>query len=198
MVKWVGGANEMRRFLYVFAPVFLLALFLGSFNLATRRPATVVERTPTNTPTREGIAQLDVNIPATAEPLSITPTRPSPTQTPSPTLPPTFVVQLLGPPPSSTFEKDDPVSFYWNWPQPLTKNQQFVLYLVAEHQEIRLETMDEPNVGKNYHLGIVLENLEPGNYYWQTRLEQINPPAILAESELRPLIIVARPQSQTN
>ena len=95
--------------------------------------------------------------------------RPTPTPnlipTPSPTyIPPHYsddtIIRLLGPPPDSTFAPSTTISFYWQWPLPLTTDQLFHVYLFVDEQATLLGTIREPNIGASYHLSVDLADVE--------------------------------------
>jgi hypothetical protein len=111
------------------------------------------------------------------------------------TIPPDTAVQLLGPPPESTFPINDTVSFYWHWPQPLAEDQRFALYLLADDQERLLGIVDEPNLGTSFRLsaspGEFVETT--GTIQWQVRLESELLEYPLTESKVRSIALIAAP-----
>lgn len=167
-----------RQQLYIVAPFLLLIFCLGSLNLGRLlvAPATdglvlTVTAVPPHTP-----AAIAATVGAT----------PTPTQPPATTIrqasatpytPPTYsdneLIQLLGPPPDSTFAPDATISFYWQWPLPLNEDQVFEVYLLAEDEETLLGTVYEPNVGDSYRLHVDMSAVKVTAvpFQWQVRLK---------------------------
>ncbi|RMG99564.1 MAG: hypothetical protein D6706_05265, partial [Chloroflexi bacterium] len=111
--------------------------------------------------------------------------------TPLPTLPPGAQIELLGPPPDTTWVGNQPVTFYWQWPYPLANNQQFVVVIQTNGEEQRLGAVDQPNLGTGYRLQAVLPT--NGELVWEVRLETKAALAPLISSERRILTIISPP-----
>lgn len=169
-----------KQILYTLLPLLLLLACLGLFNLLA-----MAERRAEATPSPTATVGDNRGAEATAIPNPTTPTSetnptPSaspitpPTAAPRPTVPATATIILLGPPPEAVFTLEDPITFYWQWTEPLPEAYVFRLYLEAGRREVMLGEAAEPNVGRGYRLRI-----HPGDYLtgsgtasWQVRLEE--------------------------
>ena len=193
-----------RKWLYIVAPFCLLLLCLGGINgvvwLRSRPLAPLlvtVTAVPAATPLSTRMAFPELS-PVPPQSTLI----PTPLPTPSPTYaPPSYskesIIRLLGPPPDTVFAASDSISFYWQWPLPLTPDQQFHIYLFDDGQTILLGTIAEPNIGDSYHLSVNLAdiNVRAGSVQWIVQLEtsyQIQP---LRSSESRFLTFLASSSS---
>ena len=155
-----------KRPFLIITPLLLLLLCLLSLNLGrwlntpsineTITTPIVISPTLISTPTL-----LPITLTQTPAP---TPHPTLPTPTPTDYAPPTFndddMIQLLGPPPDSTFNTDSTISFYWHWTLPLSADQFFEVYLITENEKISLGTVREPNLGNKYRLHITLKGRE--------------------------------------
>lgn len=124
-----------------------------------------------------------------------TPVTPSPAVTVD--LPAEAMIQLLGPPTESSFQLNDPISFYWNWPFTLGPDQRFAVYLRAGSDEWLLGTVEHNNLGSAFRLRAELMELvsQAAQYEWLVRLELLaerggDRPQVLRESETRPLLLL--------
>ena len=86
------------------------------------------------------------------------------------------------------------VTYRWNWPQPLTAEQQFVLYLHGSTDSIVLTTTQQASNGSLYSLDMPAYPAVTiaGLYEWQIQLESANRSVIVA-SERRPIQFAADP-----
>jgi hypothetical protein len=102
------------------------------------------------------------------------------------------IIQILGPPAGSTFAETAKISFYWQWPLPLTNDQAFKVYLVSEEQTVLLGTINEPNVGNSYRLQLRLEDMKinADTIHWLVHLETTHLDQPLRSSESRSLSIL--------
>jgi hypothetical protein len=194
--------HRKRQVLYIIAPLFLLLACLGLINLTAfveerPLPITPVPQTAVSTATPLIIEMDSTNQDSqvtvdNATPSAITPT---PAATPLVTLsppPPTTTIQLLGPPPDGTFSRSSTISFYWQWLPPLTEDQFFVLYLLADGQIIEAGTVNEANVGNNYRLHIPIGELveTADSLQWQIQLQASLTNTPLTTSETRQLFLI--------
>ncbi len=102
-------------------------------------------------------------------------------------------IQLLGPPPDSSFYLDDPLSAIWLWPLPRETGQQFAIYLVTDENEYLAGTVKDPSIGAfgyqlTYFPGDVVSS--EGTYHLQIRLQQIRPQVDLVSSVPRLLTFI--------
>ena len=93
-----------------------------------------------------------------------------------PTPPANAQIQLVGPPPDSSFYLDDPLSTIWTWPLPQETGQQFAVYLFSDENEFLAGTVKDPSLGAfgyqlTYFPGDVVDS--EGTYLLQIRLQQI-------------------------
>ena len=188
-----------RHFIHSFSPFFIVLICLGLINLSTymRNNATTtstVTITVTSTPTPIAVTTqvADHTSPTTFIPVipTIIPTITTAPYTP-PTFPPESTIQLLGPPSDSIFPTTTRLSFYWQWPHPLTEDQFFALYLITPNREQLIGTITEPNIGQNYRLHISLEDLTTPNtpYQWQIHLKSMFVAESLIISQQRPFTL---------
>ena len=191
-----------RKWLYVAAPFCWLLLCLGTINVAAWMRATqaaeplpvMITAVPTPIipppPTESGSKHISTMAQLTTTAII----SPSPSLTPY--APPFYDanehIQLLGPPPGSTFAQTAKISFYWQWPLPLTQDQYFNIYLFTEGETILLGTIDEPNVGEGYRLSVALEDvaITADTAYWFVQLETTQGEQPLRVSETRFLTIL--------
>lgn len=184
----------MKKYIYILAPTVLLILCLGLINLGpyllnkfSAQPAA----SPTASQTDAFADSGEFERLTTIEP-SITPTL-LPTSTPY--IPPKFpagtMIELLGPPPDSTFMISDTISLLWHWPRPLEEDQQLSAYLRFNGQEYLLGALGEPNIGNYYRVQFGAEKITGSTAAWQIRLEsRFAPQSLLVESETRQLNIL--------
>lgn len=101
------------------------------------------------------------------------------------------IIHLLGPPADSTFGNDAIISFYWQWPLPLSDDQFFELSLLTEGEKHVLGTVNEVNIGDSYRLhvdmGEVAETAVPQQ--WQVALKTSFAAQPLRTSEVRLLTL---------
>lgn len=115
-------------------------------------------------------------------------------QTPTPEVvlvtPQPIVVQ--GPPADSAFRLSDEVSFFWLWPAGVEDGNRFVVYLTGGNGPVLAGSITEMNLGTGYQLQIQPGEIvdQSGNYGWQVVLEGTESGAIIARSEIRPILIV--------
>jgi hypothetical protein len=191
----IQSISAKRGWLAIMTPFLLLVSCLVSLNLGQwfgSQPTDVVVGTATAVVT-----------PPTPTPTTSVPTiPPAPTTTTTPTpaptayVPPPFtdsdIIQLLGPPAESRFSATTTLSFYWQWPLPLTEEQFFVVYFLTEDNEIRVGTVGEPNIGDGYRLHVDIEALKltAVSLQWQVRLASDLTDEPLRVSEKRPLTLL--------
>lgn len=86
-----------------------------------------------------------------------------------------------------------PITYSWNWPQPLEANQRFIVYLYGGSTVVVAGNVAQPAAGSQYALQLpALDFLSrSGAYEWQVKLEQDG--FVLAESERRPIVFVDDP-----
>ena len=112
-----------------------------------------------------------------------------------PTLPANTEIQLIGPPPDSSFYLDDPISTIWTWPLPQEPGQQFSVYLVTGENEYLAGTVKEPSLGDfGYQLTYLPDDVvnSEGTYLLLIRLQQIRPQGDLVTSIPRTLTFLTR------
>jgi len=183
--------SRRRQIAYITAPFFLLLFVLIALNVLTHEDETVVV----------AIAETAVSEPATLATLP----PPTATITPVPTTsPPTAIpynppiydaetaVVLLGPPSDTIFRLQDTVVFYWDWPLPLTDDQQLTLYIQHDGQTTAIASLNEPNLGTTYRTSLPLINLlsDATAIQWQIRLESSFADTPLTTSEIRAITIL--------
>ena len=197
-----GEDNQIsRKWLYIVAPFCWLLLCLGSINVAAwlrTRPSKPSFVTETAVP-------MPTPLPTTVEPTTLeniaSATQPTATAILSPTatpyVPPLYeadeIIQLLGPPSGSTFAESADISFFWQWPLPLTEDQQFNVYLFTEEQIALLGAIHEPNLGTSYRLQVSLKDvgITADTLYWLVQLETTQRNQPLRTSEVRTFTILA-------
>ncbi|MCP4425023.1 MAG: hypothetical protein GY803_11055 [Chloroflexi bacterium] len=188
--------SRRKKIIYTLIPLFALILCFGSINVIPRLTSGTVE------PTRHLATPAIVSdsVAGGEAQTAVPPTLPIPTSTPTPspptpTLPPDAVIALLGPPPDSVFRLGDTISFYWDWPQPLSEDQRLFVYLLLGGQEILLGALEEPNSGATYRLQRnAMELVDTAvSAQWLVRLQSAtngtsaDSQTALAESETRTL-----------
>ena len=185
-----------RQIVYITAPFFLLLFGLIALNLLTQTGETaLVAIVPTPTASRDETA---VSAPAaTATPFPTVTPIPTPSPpTATPYSPPVYdeetAVVLLGPPPDTIFRLQDRVVFYWDWPLPLTDDQQFTLYIQHDGQTIPIASLTEPNLGTTYRVSLPLSDLltQAADIQWQIRLESSFADTPLTASAIRPITVL--------
>lgn len=174
--------HRWQQVLYILAPFFLLLVCLGFINFVPDRLTAVP------TPTLQSKTQETTVSPATATNTLPTATIPStPTVIPTATLPPDAVIELLGPPAGSSFRRSDTISFYADWPLPLTGSQQLAAYIRIDGQSpILLGTLEEPNVGQRYrwqmNIGEMVETAVTLEWWVQLQADTGLPPLLSSTS----------------
>lgn len=178
-----------HRLVYTIAPFILLLAVLFILNWLPRffapaaRSVTITAASPTRA------TSLPLNT-AVSTSVSLSPeSSATATTIPTPTLPPTATIQLLGPPQAAIFAPDTLVTFYWQWPLALAETHQLTAYLVRDGEELALGSLTEPNVGVSYRLQTDLKDYDLGEQlFWQVKLEDLNGRSLRA-SELRLLVV---------
>jgi PKD repeat protein len=86
------------------------------------------------------------------------------------------------------------VTYSWNWPQPLTADQQFVLYLHGSTGSVALTTAQQASNATLYSLAVPAYPAVTiaGMYEWQVQLESADG-SIMVASERRPIQFAADP-----
>ncbi|MFN2164084.1 MAG: hypothetical protein ACK2UN_18595 [Candidatus Promineifilaceae bacterium] len=193
--------SKIGRFLRVFAPFFILLVLLALLNYRigsvepARQPvavtttevtkatsATAPRATPETGQRQAAIAtaipNATISIPLTVEP----------TQTPVATWAPEEVARLTGPPPSSRFSTDVPLSFYWQAGRSLPEQYLYRLYITDNETTELVAELSEPNLGSAFAVNLLAEevDLESGDYFWQVRLVQQPGEIDMGASEKRP------------
>jgi hypothetical protein len=183
---------KTRRFWLTVAPLLILLVLLGVYNLLILRQNSTAVATnftptqprPTQTPLPEG----------TRAPILLATILPSPTPTltPRPNVPETAVITLLGPPDESSLPQNGRLAFYWSYPAPLQPRQQFVLILHQEESMQILGTLDQPNFGELYQLLVDFDDIEPvvGTAVWQLQLQGGDEKQLLLASEERQILFL--------
>jgi hypothetical protein len=102
-------------------------------------------------------------------------------------LPPDAVIELLGPPAASSFRRSDTISFYANWPLPLTDSQQLAAYIRIDDQPmILLDTLEESNIGRLYrwqiNIGAMAETAVSLEWWVQLQTGSNTPPLLTSAS----------------
>jgi hypothetical protein len=173
------GAKPRRwqQVLYILAPFFLLLVCLGLINVVPNLFTAVSTATPQPERATTGETAIATNVASTAT-LS-----PTPTPVPTATLPPNTVIELLGPPPDSGFRRSDTISFYADWPLPLTESQQLAAYVRFDGQApILLSILEEPNVGQRYRwqmdVGEIVETAVSLEWWVQLQTDNNAPPLL--------------------
>ncbi|MCB9430553.1 MAG: hypothetical protein H6668_01075 [Ardenticatenaceae bacterium] len=173
-----------QRIVYIFMPLFLLLLFLGVIRLWGGEETAVSPPSATTTP-----PATPTSLPAPTETdtgNAATPLPPTPTAQPATPLPADNII-LLGPPAGSTFPANTPITLFWQWPHPLTDEQQFSVYWQQDKQTQLLGRLTEPNFGDLFQLQTTPTIV--GNAVWWIVLET-NDATI--ESPQRQLLISAQ------
>ncbi len=189
----------MGRLIRIFSPFALLMIGLAAVYFVAGMAKTEPENetvsiipSPSITPTGSSnpsipaspTSRTNVTITATQQILKID-TTPQP-----PTPPANAQIQLVGPPPDSSFYLDDALSTIWTWPIPQKTGQQFAIYLITDENEFLAGTVKDPSLGAygyqlTYFPGDVVDS--EGTYLLQIRLQQIRTEMDLATSIPRKL-----------
>jgi hypothetical protein len=174
-------STAVRRIIPLF---FLLLLFIATilFNRGETDQAAITAApaaidAPSSTQTAAGTPTPAVTATAVSSPT------PTTTPTPYPMPDPNFTIQLLGPPPGSSFFTATPINFYWSWPAPLLADQEFFLLLKSETTEQRLGPVNLANLGEVYQVS--LSNLPAGEHRWTVTLMSQNLGTEISRSETR-------------
>lgn len=180
-----------QQIIYIVTPFFLLLFGLITFNVLTRDDAVVVAGAETAVfqPTPTPIATSTM----TPIPTPVPTSRP-PTATPynAPVYDAETAVVLLGPPDETLLRLQDLAVFYWDWPLPLSDDQQFTLYIQHDGQTTAIASLNEPNLGTTYRATLHLNDLltEATTIQWQIRLESSFADAPLTASEIRTITVL--------
>jgi len=85
------------------------------------------------------------------------------------------------------------VTFYWSSPEPLAPGQQFTVYLLADSVQVALGSIVEANLGLGYQLSAVPgQGIEqPGQFSWLIAVEDQASGAIIGQSAVRPITLIA-------
>ena len=186
--------HSWQQLLYVLAPFFLLLVCLGFINFIPGRLTAV----PTASPQSKNAAA--------GEPTTVSPTPDSasdalpaatipPTSTiiPTATLPPDAAIALLGPPVGSSFQRNDTISFYVDWPFPLTESQQLAAYVRFNDQPATLlGVLDEPNTGQRYRWQMNVREMTDTavSFEWWVQLQTSSDAAPLLTSPSRTVTLL--------
>ncbi len=113
--------------------------------------------------------------------------------TPAPEPPPHAPIALIGPPPGSLFRMGDGVTFYWSSPEPPGPGRQFTVYLLTGGAQVALGSVAEANLGLGYQLSAVPGQAveQPGQFSWLIAIEDQASGAIIGQSAVRPLTLIA-------
>lgn len=176
-----------KRFGYRVAPLLFLLLGILLVNLFATNPqpeqiVTIVETavaTQVPSATRQPILQATI-LPS-----------PTPTATSRPLLPDNAAINLIGPPPGSSFPSDGRITFYWQLANPIQSGQQIVLALRQNDREQIVASLDQANFGDGYQVSVNLRDVDilPGTAVWQLHLEWAEDQQRLLSSEARDLTI---------
>lgn len=185
-IKTEGTAKPRRwqQVLYILAPFFLLLVCLGFINFVPGR-FTAVPTPPSPQPQNERVTAVSPTTATHSLPIVTLP--PTPTLIPTATLPPDAGIDLLGPPAGSSFRRSDTISFYANWPLPLTDSQELAAYIRIEDQPIiLLGTLEEPNIGQLYrwqmNIGEMAETAVSLEWWVQLQTGSNTPPLLTSAS----------------
>lgn len=177
-----------QQIIYIITPFFLLLFGLITFNLLTRDDA-VVEVAAVETAVFQ-----PTPTPIAASTITPAPTSSPPTATPynAPVYDAETAVILLGPPDETLLRLQDLVVFYWDWPLPLSDDQQFTLYIQHDGQTTAIASLNEPNLGTTYRANLHLGDLltEAATIQWQIRLESSFADTPLTASDIRTIIVL--------
>jgi len=110
-----------------------------------------------------------------------------------PESPPAAPIALIGPPPGSLFRMGDGMTFYWSSPEPLAPGRQFTVYLLTDGVQGALGSVAEANLGLGYRLSAVPgQGVEqPGQFSWLVAIEDQASGAIIGQSAVRLITLVA-------
>lgn len=102
-------------------------------------------------------------------------------------------IVLLGPPADSFFRMGDAVTFYWSSPEPLLSGHQYTVYLLSDGAQVALGSAVEANLGNGFQLPAVPGQSveEPGRLSWLIALEDQATGAIIGQSEVRVITLIA-------
>ena len=197
--------KKAGRLLRVFAPFTILFVGLAILNFriedATSSPLLPVEeaintaeqatKVPVGTPITVNVRQTPIAT-AIANAIEPSPVSLEPTPTSKPTLLPSEVATLTGPPSESQFSLSSPLAFYWYSTRELAEDQAFALVIIGGENEEIVGLVSEPNLGSGYQVHIVPENFgfSAGEYYWQVRLFQREADVLIDGSHQRPINFV--------
>jgi hypothetical protein len=100
-------------------------------------------------------------------------------------------IVLQGPPPGSSFNLGDTISFYWQAAGEVASQRQMTLYIESDGSRAAAGSVTRANLGQGFRLDAVAGDLvdEAGSYRWFVALEDSETGAIIGQSELRPLVI---------
>lgn len=184
--------KKAGRLLRIFAPFTILLVGLAILNFrivdATSLLRLPVEKAPVEkaieaadqatkvpagTPITANIRQTPIAT-AIANAVEPSPVSLEPTPTSKPTLLPSEVATLTGPPSESQYLLSSPLAFYWYSTRELAEDQAFALVIIGGENEEIVGLVSEPNLGSGYQVHIVPEDFgfSAGEYYWQVRLLQ--------------------------
>ncbi|KAA3660876.1 MAG: hypothetical protein DWQ04_18135 [Chloroflexi bacterium] len=183
------------RILYTLAPLLLLIICLVGINLLNGWYQQTILKNDGGVET--AVLDQQPNQPTAIAPptLAQTLTTPLPTIIPTPsatpyilpTLPSEAQIQLLGPPEDSVFSKNQSLSFYWEWPLPLTEDQSFTVTLLVDDQLYDFGSVIEPNLGLSYRWQLSPASIPnpTETIQWQIQLFSQNSDTPLIVSERR-------------
>lgn len=103
------------------------------------------------------------------------------------------VIILQGPPPGSSYNTGDTISFYWQSAHEVGPNQQFSVYLEADASRTMIGSAAATNLGQGFRIQATAGEIvdEPGIYSWSVVLEDIDKKEIIGQSEFRQITILA-------
>lgn len=184
--------------LYAIVPLLLLLLCLALVNLLRLPASTVGANTPPVSAAEATVLPSATPEPSrTKPPLSTATIVPSPTPSSLPTLTPAvestpqlpteLQIRLMGPPSGSSYGPGESVTFFWEWPLPLTEEQRLTLYLLGEDNQLQVGSLEASNLGKAYTIALTGEQLAgfDGALSWEVRLETESGAGSMLNSERR-------------
>mgnify|MGYP001816160754 CR=1 FL=1 len=195
----------MGRLLRVFTPFIILLVVLLVLNYKIEEINFFQKPPLTNTPEhieQQAKSVTGTQIPADGEPKPIAtaianateqPTKsPEATQTPIPTLLPSNLVTLTGPPAESRFSLSAPLTFYWYADKQLSEGESFELFLANDAGEKLVSRIFKPNMGTAYQVNFIPDSLDisPGEYFWGVKFMQREEDHMLGESDRRSITLI--------
>jgi hypothetical protein len=102
-------------------------------------------------------------------------------------------IVLQGPPPGSSFNLGDTISFYWQAAGEVAPQWRMTLYIESDGgSRAAAGSVARANLGQGFRLDAVAGDIvdEAGAYRWFVALEDSETGAIIGQSELRPLVVM--------